>query len=69
MKSAKILIHEHAHGYWASVRTYDYSDKLPVFFCYDTNYYKTIKEAEQEVRAFCKWKKLKIRKIVRDYKI
>ena len=68
MKSAKIYICKRIDRYWASIRPYIYSDKLPVFFCYDTDYFKTIYEAEGEARAFCRWKKLKIRKIVREYK-
>lgn len=68
MKSARVYIDRHTNGYWASVRPYIYNDKLPVFFCYDTDYFKEIQEAEWEARAFCRWKKLKIRKIIREYK-
>lgn len=68
MKSARVYISKDVHGYWASIRPYICNDKLPVFFCYETDYFEEIQEAEREARAFCRWKKLKIRKIIREYK-
>lgn len=55
--------------FWATVRSEKKDTNFFAPFCYDTQLYKYIKDALIEARAFCKWKKLKIEKIVREYTI
>ena len=39
-----------------------------VWFCYDTAYFHSKSAALAEARAFCRWKKMKVAKIVTENK-
>ena len=66
MKEAKVVIRKDLHGlFWGTVKLIDWSCLYSL--SYETELFNNVNELLNECRAFCKWKKLKIGKIVKLY--
>lgn len=62
------LIRKHEGRYWGTVRLYKQELLVNDSFCYDTTFFKTIKEVKDEIKAFCQFKNMKIIKYISDCK-
>ena len=65
MNSVKVCTYTTLFGYCAIIMPYVVTN---INFCYQTQTFKTKKQVIKEARDFCKWKKVKIKKINYYYK-
>ena len=65
MKEAKVIIRKDLRDMFFGTVKMSNEDMIISSFCYDTQLFNTANEALNECWVFCKWKKLKIGKIVR----